>query len=75
MLLAVETRPAGGAAIGEVILATGIGLGLTALLLGLVFVHRTRRTAVLTRVGTRLGSATGVPAWVALPTVLTTISC
>jgi hypothetical protein len=72
--LAHETRPAGGAAIGEVILATGIGLGLTALLLGLVFVHRTRRSTVLTRIGTRLGSATGVPAWVALPTILTTVS-
>jgi hypothetical protein len=74
VLLAAETRPAGGAAIGEVILATGIGLGLTALLLGLVFVHRTRRSRVLTRLGTRLGSATGVPAWVALPTILATLS-
>ena len=55
MLLAADTRPAGGAAIGEVILATGIGLGLTALLLGLVFLHRTRRSTVLTRIGTRLG--------------------
>lgn len=74
MLLAADTRPAGGAAIGEVILATGIGLGLTAALLGLVFLHRTRRTTVLTTVGTKLGSATGVPPWVALPTVLTTVS-
>ncbi|MFD2093567.1 hypothetical protein [Blastococcus deserti] len=74
MLLAADTRPAGGAAIGEVILATGIGLVLTAALLGLVFVHRTRRSAVLTRIGTRLGAATGVPAWVALPTILTTVS-
>src|SRR3954471_18105323 len=74
VLLAADTRPAGGAAIGEVILATGIGLGLTAVLLGLVFLHRTRRSTVLTRVGNRLGAATGVPAWVALPTVLTTLS-
>src|SRR5215217_6350401 len=74
VLLAADTRPAGGAAIGEVILATGIGLGLTAALLGLVFLHRTRRSTVLTRVGTGLGRATGVPAWVALPTVLTTVS-
>jgi hypothetical protein len=74
VLLAADTRPAGGAAIGEVILATGIGLGLTAVLLGLVFLHRTRRSAVLTRVGDRLGRATGVLAWVALPTVLTTVS-
>ncbi len=74
VLIAADTRPAGGAAIGEVILATGIGLGLTAALLGLVFLHRTRRSTLLTRIGTRLGRATGVPPWVALPTVLTTVS-
>ncbi|MCW2699025.1 MAG: conserved rane protein of unknown function [Blastococcus sp.] len=74
MLLAADTRPAGGAAIGEVILATGIGLALTVVLLGLVFLHRTRRSAVLTRIGSRLGKATDVPPWVALPTVLTTLS-
>jgi hypothetical protein len=74
MLLAADTRPAGGAAIGEVILATGIGLALTSVLLGLVFLHRTRRSAALTRIGDRLGGATGVPAWVALPTILTTLS-
>jgi hypothetical protein len=74
LLLAADTRPAGGAAIGEVILASAIGLGLTAALLGLVWLHRTRRSEVLTRVGNRLGKATGVPAWVALPTVLTTLS-
>src|ERR687893_4718 len=74
MPLAAETRPAGGAAIGEVLFATAIGAGLTAVLLALVFVHRTRRSTVLTRIGNRLGSATGVPAWVALPTILTTVS-
>jgi hypothetical protein len=74
VLLAADTRPAGGAAIGEVILATALGAGLTALLLGLVFLHRTRRTTILTRIGSRLGKATGVPAWVALPTILTTVS-
>jgi hypothetical protein len=74
VLLAADTRPAGGAAIGEVILATALGLGLTAILLGVVWAHRTRRTTILTRVGNRLGKATGVPAWVALPTILTTLS-
>jgi hypothetical protein len=74
VLLAAETRPAGGAALGEVALATGIGAGLTVVLLGLVWLHRTRRSTVLTTVGNRLGAATGVPAWVALPTILTTIS-
>ena len=74
MLLAADSRPAGGAALGEVIVASAIGLGLTAVLLGLVWLHRTRRSQVLTRIGNRLGKATGVPAWVALPTVLTTLS-
>jgi hypothetical protein len=74
LLLAADTRPAGGAAIGEVILASIIGLALTAVLLGLVWLHRTRRSQLLTRAGTRLGKATGVPPWVALPTVLTTLS-
>jgi hypothetical protein len=74
VLLAADTRPAGGAAIGEVVLASTIGLGLTAVLLGLVWLHRTRRSQILTRAGTRLGKATGVPPWVALPTVLTTLS-
>jgi hypothetical protein len=74
LLLAADSRPAGGAALGEVLLATALGLGLTAALLGLVFIHRTRRSTVLTRIGTRLGAATGVPAWVALPTVLATVS-
>jgi hypothetical protein len=74
LLAAADTRPAGGAAIGEVILASAIGLGLTAVLLGLVWLHRTRRSQILTKAGTRLGKATGVPPWVALPTVLTTLS-
>jgi hypothetical protein len=73
-VLAQETRPAGGAAIGEVVLATALGLGLTVVLLGLVWAHRTRRTTVLARAGDRIGRSAGVPAWVALPTVLTTLS-
>ncbi|MDP5182308.1 hypothetical protein QOZ88_06630 [Blastococcus sp. BMG 814] len=74
VLLAAETRPAGGAALGEVFLATGIGGALTVALLALVLLHRTRRSTLLTRVGDRLGGATGAPGWVALPTVLTTLS-
>jgi hypothetical protein len=74
LISAADTRPAGGAAIGEVIIASIIGLGLTVLVLGLVWLHRSGRSQILTRAGTRLGKATGVPPWVALPTVLTTAS-
>src|SRR3954465_10186971 len=74
VLSAAETRPAGGAALGEVVLATALGMVLTALLLGLVWLHRTRRWTGLTTAGNRLGTATGVPSWVALPTLLATVS-
>jgi len=74
LLLAAETLPAGGAAIGEVIVASIIALALTSIVLGLVWLHRSGRSQILTRAGTRLGKATGVPPWVALPTVLTTAS-
>ena len=69
------SKPAGGAALGEVFIATGIGAGLTALLLGLVYLHRTAqdRGAHQGR-ARRSGTGTGVPPWVALPTVLTTLS-
>ncbi|WP_336028987.1 hypothetical protein [Geodermatophilus sp. FMUSA9-8] len=70
----MEDRPAGGAALGEVALATALGAGLMAALLALVWAHRTRRTTVLARAGDALGRATHVPGWVALPTVLTTAS-
>jgi hypothetical protein len=72
--LLANSRPAGGAALGEVFLATAIGAALTAALLGLVYVHRSGRSQILTRIGTRIGDRTGVPPWVALPTVLTTLS-
>src|SRR3954469_2967479 len=74
VLSAAETHPAGGAALGEVVLATALGLVLTALLLGLVWLHRTRRWGGLTTAGNLLGRATRVPPWVALPTVLATVS-
>ncbi|WP_347059744.1 hypothetical protein ABC795_04670 [Blastococcus sp. HT6-30] len=74
VLIAAETRPTGGAALDEVVLATAIGLGLTAVLLALVHLHRTGRSRALTRIGDRLGATTGAPAWVALPTILTTVS-
>ena len=68
--LAAETvKPAGGAAIGEVILATALGGGLTLALLALGWAHRTRRITVLGNVANALGRSTGRPGWVALPAV------
>ena len=71
---AQETRPAGGAAVGEVILASALGLALTVVLLGVVYLHRTGRTTALTRIAETIGRHTGMPAWVAVPVVLATSS-
>jgi hypothetical protein len=72
--VADNAKPAAGAALHEVVLASLLGLALTAALLGLVWAHRTQRTTALGRAGERLGSRAGVPGWVALPTALTTVS-
>ena len=72
-LLAAQTA-GGGAALDQVLLASALGGGLTVALLALVWAHRTGRTTVLRRVGTALGRPNGVPDWVALPTVLATLS-
>ena len=71
---AQETRPAGGAALGEVVLASALGLVLVVVLLGTVYLHRSGRTTVLTTVGEAIGRPTGMPPWVAAPVVLATSS-
>jgi hypothetical protein len=73
-VLAATASEGGGAAVGEVLVASALGGGLTAVLLAVAWAHRSRRTTVLTRVGTALGRPTGVPGWVALPTVFCTAS-
>jgi hypothetical protein len=74
LLLAAEPKPAGGAALGEVIGATaGVGF-VTLLLLALAVAHRTRRTTVLARLADGLGRRTGRPGWVALPAVMVALS-
>lgn len=75
MILAAEPlKPAGGAALGQVLLATALGGALTAALVLAVWAHRTGRTRLLTRTAVPLSRATGQPPWVALPSVLTTLS-
>ncbi len=68
--LADTTRPAGGAALAEVV-GVGVALALaTALVLAVALAHRTRRTGVLTRLAEALGRRSGRPGWVALPSFL-----
>jgi hypothetical protein len=65
---AAETKPAGGAAIFEVALATGAATLITAALFALGWAHRTGRTNLLRRPAEATARATGLPVWAALPT-------
>src|SRR5829696_10479768 len=72
--LLAQSDPAGGAALGEVIGATGGAIVGTSLLFALGFGHRAGRTRLLERAAERAGRIGNLPPWVALPTVLATSS-
>ncbi|GAC1436539.1 MAG: hypothetical protein NVSMB51_08140 [Solirubrobacteraceae bacterium] len=64
---AAKAPPAGGAAIGEVITATAMGIAGTLVLLVLVAGHRTGRLPVFSRLAALAERVTGVVGWAALP--------
>jgi hypothetical protein len=74
MIFAAIEEPAGGAALGEVALATGSAALLTAVLLVLGWGHRTGRIALLGNISTFAERRSGLPGWVALPTAIAGIS-
>ena len=65
---AAEAKPAGGAAIFEIALATTAATVITAALFALGWAHRAGRTEVLRRPAEATARATGLPVWAALPT-------
>ena len=67
-LLATEhVRPAGGAEMTEVVIATLLGAVATAFVLGPVLLYRRGRLPALERLADRLGRTVGLPGWAALP--------
>jgi hypothetical protein len=66
-------KPAGGAAIGEVVGATAGALVLTALLITLAQRHRSGSGQALRRAGAWAERQTGMPGWAALPSMLSTV--
>lgn len=72
--LAATTKPAGGAAIGEIVIATAGASLLTAALFWLGWAHRTGRTSVLRRPAEATARAVGLPVWAALPTQIASAS-
>ena len=65
---AAETKPAGGAAIAEVAIATTAASLLTVALFALGWAHRAGRTSILRRPAEATARVTGLPVWAALPT-------
>ena len=73
-LIAQGTEPAGGAATGEIMIATGAAMVVTAALLVLGMGHRAGKVRLLDfagDIGTRIS---GLPGWVAFPSGLATVS-
>jgi hypothetical protein len=68
------TEPAGGAALGEILIAT-FGAGIVTLaLLVFGFGHRTGRIGTLEKLGRFSERMSGLPAWAALPSFVATLS-
>jgi hypothetical protein len=68
------SAPAGGAATGEVVLATGGAMLATAVLLYLGWAHRTGRTDLLRRASASAAKDTGLSSWAALPSMIAAAS-
>ena len=68
---AADSNPAGGAAVWEAILASGVAVLMTLAVLGLGWAHRTGRVGFLARAGQKASRITGLPAWAALPSMIT----
>src|SRR2546421_3033911 len=67
LAVAAASQPAGGAAIGQVIIATSFATAATAGLLWLMQTYRSGRNRVLARAAETAERVAGLPAWAALP--------
>ncbi|QUH00385.1 hypothetical protein HUO13_05745 [Saccharopolyspora erythraea] len=77
LMQAPEVRPAGGAAIDQILIASGGATLLTALLLVLGHGHRTGRIKLLSRLAEHAANRNltrGLPGWAALPMQLALVS-
>ena len=73
-LLAAAAPPAGGAEIGQIVIATAAATIVTCALLYLGFGHRSGRVKILQRLADHSERASGMPGWVAFPSAVATVS-
>ena len=66
--------PAGGAAIGQIVIATAGAMLVTAVLLWLGMGHRSGKVGLLGRIGAFSERVSGMPAWAAIPSATITAS-
>jgi hypothetical protein len=71
-LIAQSPPPAGGAAIGQVIIASTAATIVTGGLFALGYAHRTGKTGLLDRAGAFAERQSGIPGWAALPAAVIT---
>src|SRR5215212_6221451 len=71
---AASSPPAGGAAIGQIVIATAGAMVVTAVLLWLGIGHRSGKVALLGRLGAFSERVSGLPAWAAIPAATITAS-
>src|ERR1700755_2331027 len=74
MVALLAAKPAGGAALDQVAIASGAALLVTAALLWLGLGHRSGRVGVLARAGRVSQHVSGLPAWAAVPAGLVVVS-
>ena len=74
LIVAAQTRPAGGAALAEVVIATAGAVGVTTLLLVLCLGHRSGRVQLLGRLAALSARWSGLPGWAGLPAAISTVS-
>jgi hypothetical protein len=70
----LAAKPAGGAALDQVAIATGGATVVTALLLWLVVGHRNGKVPFLGRIADRAAQIAGLPGWAALPAAVAAVS-
>jgi hypothetical protein len=73
-LFAAASPPAGGAELGQIVIATVAATIVTGALLFLGLGHRSGRVKVLQRLADHAESASGLPGWVAFPSAAATVS-
>ena len=73
-LTLAASQPAGGAAIGQIIIATAGAMVVTALLLWLGFGHRSGRSRTSAAPPRSASASSGLPGWAALPSGVATVS-